>query len=233
MAAEFAITHTACDVEFIAKLGTDLTVVNAARVSFGRASQELNDADKKLIGYLAREQHYSPFRHCMLQLRIKAPEFIMRQLYKHCVGIEATSTHPTKDHAWSEVSGRYKVLTEIYLPQVWHTQHPSAKQCSGEPLEEHQAYVSETMEETMKQLWSTYNSMIELGVAREEARMILPLCFMSEVIWTASLQAVHHFVELRLDPHAQQEIRELAGILDAICTREFPVAYAALSKGRS
>lgn len=224
------VTHTACEVEFLAKLGTDLTVVNAARVSFGRSSEELCDADRKLMGYLAREKHFSPFRHCMIQVRMKAPEFILRQLFKHCVGIEATSTHPTKDHAWSEISGRYKVLNEVYLPTVWHRQHPTARQCSGEEYNDPNLIAAIALESVQK-TWAAYHAMLESGVAREEARMILPLCFMSEVIWTASLQAVHHFVVLREDAHAQREIRELAGLLDAICAREFPVAYAALKTG--
>lgn len=150
-------------------------------------------------------------------------------MYKHVVGCEATSTHPTKDHAWSEISGRYKVLDEVYVPLVWHAQHASAKQCAADPLDPNvQRQASEVMRTALHSVSSAYKAMLALGVAREEARQILPLSFVTEVFWTASLQAVHHFVELRADPHAQTEIRELAGRLDDLCTREFPVAYAAL-----
>lgn len=230
---DFKITHTPCEVEFVGKLGTDLTVVNAARVSFGQTSTELTERDRKLIGFLAREQHYSPFRHCMIQVRIKAPEMTLRQAMKHVVGIEVTSAHPTKDHAWSEISTRYKVMDTVYVPPVWHAQHPSAKQCAAEPLDpdaQHQA--SEVMRSALHSVGSAYKALLALGVAREEARQILPLSFITEVFWTASLQAVHHFVDLRSDPHAQTEIRELAGMLDDLCTREFPVAYAALKAKR-
>ena len=221
----------AAEVELIECMGTDLTVVNAARVSFGTRKSTLDDADVRLLNYLAREQHFSPFRHCHMMLRLKVPEFVARQLYKHVVGIESTSVHPTKDHAWSEVSGRYKVLRQVYLPSVLHTQHPTAKQCASGPLED-------TMNQTClhqmrvhyEQTWNLYENLMASGVAKEEARQILPLSFMTEVIWTASLQAIHHAIRLRQDPHAQTEIRELARLLEIEVQRVFPQAYAALSK---
>ena len=101
-------------VELIGYLGDDLTVVNAARVSFGKEKKELEEKDKILMRYLVDNKHYSPFRHNILQLRISAPEYVLRQLYKHIVGIETSSAYPTKDHAWSELSLRYRPIREYH-----------------------------------------------------------------------------------------------------------------------
>lgn len=229
------ITPVPFEVQFVDKLGNDSRVVDAARVSFGatrfESNHELNDKDVKLIHYLAREKHYSPFRHCMLVLRIKCPEFVARQMYKHCVGIEG-STAPVKDTAWNELSGRYRVLTEVYVPPVWHSQHASAKQCSADPLPElQQNSIREQVYTHHENTWKLYQDLLERGVAKEEARTILPLSFMTEFVWTASLQAVQNFVILRKDPHAQREIQLLAAEIERIATGEFPVAFSALMRG--
>ena len=94
-------------VEVVDSLGSDLTVVNSVRVSFGKRKKKWDKSDEKLVNYLAKHKHYSPFRHLQIQFHIKAPEFVMRQWYKHIVGIETTSNSSTKDHAWNEISGRY------------------------------------------------------------------------------------------------------------------------------
>ncbi len=217
------------EVQLVDHLGTDLTVVNAARVSFQSASEEFTDKDAALVRYLARNKHYSPFRHCMLQFRLKMPEFVARQFYKHVVGAETTSTHPTKDHAWNEQSGRYKAYCELYVPSVWNRQDARARQCSAEAFDADSLGKIDAMYRMqMIQLWKTYQDLMELGVSREQARMVLPMTFMTEVIWTASLQAVQNFVSLRLSEHAQREIRELAEKIDAIARSQFPVAYEAL-----
>ena len=93
-------------IEVVDVLGDDLTPVNAARVSFGGRSKEFTDKDRRLSKFLIKHKHFSPFRHQHVMMIIKAPEFVMRQWYKHVVGIETTSDHPTKDHAWNERSGR-------------------------------------------------------------------------------------------------------------------------------
>ena len=222
------ITNIPCDVEVVGVLGTDLTVVNAARISFNTRKDQLDQADEKLIAYLARNKHYSPFRHCQIQFRIKAPEFVMRQAYKHVVGAEWTSTHPTKDHAWNEMSGRYKVYEEVYVPPVWYGQHKSAKQCSGAALPE-QKVLSDQFVGAVEQITATYTSLVQQGVAKEQARMLLPLNIMTETVWTASLQAIHNFVELPKSPHAQREIRILASTIEQLTTQRFPIAFAALT----
>ena len=118
-------------IEVIDHLGDDLTVVNSARVSFGKRKTMYEDGDRKLVTFLAKNKHYSPFRHMIVQFHIKAPEFVMRQWYKHVVGIETTSSSATKDHAWNEISGRYVVYEEeFYCPSVYRKQSEDNKQAS-------------------------------------------------------------------------------------------------------
>ena len=106
-------------VEVIDTLGDDLTVVNSARVSFGKRKTKWDKSDERLVRYLAKHKHHSPFRHLQIQFHIKAPEFVMRQWYKHVVGIETTSNSSTKDHAWNEISGRYVPVEDFYIPEVF------------------------------------------------------------------------------------------------------------------
>jgi len=115
-------------IEVVDSLGNDLTVVNSARVSFGKRKSVWSAADRRLVKYLAKYKHYSPFRHLQVQFHIKAPEFVMRQWYKHVVGIETSSSHSTKDHAWNEISGRYVPVEDFYTPDVWRKQSEDKKQ---------------------------------------------------------------------------------------------------------
>ena len=123
-------------IEVVDTLGDDLTPVNAARVSFGGRSEEFTDKDRKLSKFLIKHKHHSPFRHQTIQVIIKAPEFVMRQWYKHVVGIETTSSHVTKDHAWNEISGRYVPYDEFYLPTEFRKQSDDNKQASDGLVED-------------------------------------------------------------------------------------------------
>lgn len=127
-------------VTLVEKFGSDLTIANAARVSFGKKVEKFQAAEQRLLNYLARHQHWSPFRHVFLQLHIQCPEFVARQLYKHIVGISVTAGHPTVDHAWNEISGRYVELADVYFQpeKSWRTKPDSAKQGSGGPHESEQ-----------------------------------------------------------------------------------------------
>lgn len=233
-ASTFELDPAECHVEHISTHNSDKMVVDAARVSYGSESASdapLTDKDIRLVNYLALHKHYSPFRHLSLTLRITAPEFVMRQLYKHVVGISATSAYPTVDHAWGEVSMRYRKMGSFYIPRVWNTQHVVSKQCSGDPLDtETQHILTEKYSRFIGETWALYDEFIRLGVSKEQARLMLPLSTCTQVVWTASLQAIHNFVVLRKDPHAQYEIRVLADQIEQIAQREFPVAYAALSQ---
>ena len=196
-------------IEVVDKLGTDLTVVNSARVSFGKRKTSFDKTDRILVQYLADNKHYSPFRHIIVQFHVKAPEFVMRQWYKHVVGIETSSSYPSKDHAWNEISGRYVPVNDFYFPSNWRKQSEDNKQASEGSIA-NQDEANKIFGDTMKALEESYNKLLELGVAKEQARILLPLNQFTEVYWTASFQAIMNFIELRDDTHAQWEIREYA-----------------------
>lgn len=218
------IVHSILDkgeIELIDTLGTDLTVVNSARVSFGNKKTEFDNKDKILMQYLADNKHFSPFRHIQLQFRVKAPEFVLRQWYKHVVGIETSSAYPTKDHAWNEISGRYKPVEEYYYPENWRAQSTDNKQASC-GLVNNQRVADEIFRSTMETILEAYNKLLQQGVAKEQARILLPLNQYTEVYWTASFQAVANFIELRDHEHAQFEIREYAKVISKIVSSVFP-----------
>lgn len=208
-------------VEVVDKLGTDLTVVNSARVSFGKRKTKWDEKDRMLVKYLAENKHYSPFRHLIVQFHIKAPEFVMRQWYKHVVGIETSSSYPTKDHAWNEISGRYVPVNDFYKPEIWRAQSENNKQASEGIIDE-QETAHNLFDITMETIIENYHRLIELGVAKEQARIILPLNQYTEVYWTASFQAITNFIELRDDPHAQWEIRQYAIAIKELLYELYP-----------
>ena len=183
-------------VEVIDSLGTDLTVVNSARVSFGKRHTKYTKGDKHLVKYLAKYKHFSPFRHMMVQFHIKAPEFVMRQWYKHVVGIETTSSSSTKDHAWNEISGRYTPVTDYYIPEVWRKQSQDNKQASeGELNDLQQKRMTHLYERYLLEVERVYETMIQTGMAKEQARVVLPLSQYTEVYWTASFQAIQQYAK--------------------------------------
>ena len=201
-------------IEVVDSLGDDLTPVNAARVSFGGRSDEFTEKDRKLSKFLIKHKHFSPFRHQHVMMIIKAPEFVMRQWYKHVVGIETTSDHPTKDHAWNEISGRYVPYVDFYEPSEYRAQSDDNKQAS-EGLVEHQSKAGWYWREAQKKSVDNYNKLLEMGMAKEQARSILPLTVYTQVWWTASFQAIMNFIELRDEKTAQWEIQQYA-----ICVKE-------------
>ena len=209
------------EVKLVDHMGSDLSVVNAARVSFGGRSDEFTEKDRKLSKFLIKHKHFSPFRHQHLQLIIKAPEFVMRQWYKHVVGIETTSTHVTKDHAWNEISGRYVPYDEFYEPTEFRKQSDDNKQAS-EGLIDKQVEATMMWRETQRKSIETYNELLEMGMAKEQARCILPLTLYTEVYWTASFQAVMNFIELRNEKTSQLEIQEYAKVMLEQMKEVFP-----------
>ena len=210
-------------VEVIDTLGNDLTVVNSARVSFGKRKTKWDKGDERLVRYLAKHKHHSPFRHLQIQFHIKAPEFVMRQWYKHVVGIETTSNSSTKDHAWNEISGRYVPVADFYNPTVWRKQSDDNKQASEGVLDDlQQKRMTQFYNDYMNQVEMTYDRMIEAGMAKEQARIVLPLSQYTLVWWTASFQSVMNFIELRDEPTAQWEIQEYAKAMKKIMFESFP-----------
>ena len=210
-------------IELVDTLGDDLTPVNAARVSFGGRSEEFTNKDKRLSRFLIKHKHFSPFRHQHIMVIVKAPEFVLRQWYKHVVGIETTSSSVTKDHAWNEISGRYIPVQEYYHPNVWRKQSEDNKQASEGVLDDlQQKRMTACYDDYMKQVEMTYDRMIEAGMAKEQARIVLPLSQYTLVWWTASFQSVMNFIELRDEPTAQWEIQEYAKAMKKIMFESFP-----------
>lgn len=214
-------------IEVIDSLGTDSTVVNAARVSFGKKITELEEKDIKLLEYLAKNNHTSPFRHCSVQFHIKAPEFVARQFWKHCVGADYTF----KDTAWNELSGRYVTYSpESWIPSTLRQQSVDKKQGSSIQPIANQDYFIEMYKNANQAAYDVYEAMLKAGVCREQARTILPINIYTEWYWTASLQAIHHFVKLRNESHAQEEIQEYARVMNDLMKDLFPNAWKSLNE---
>lgn len=184
--------------ELLSHFGSDLTITNTARVSYGKQVDEFTDKDIKLINYLVKHGHTSPFRHCSLQFRINCPIYVERQLFKHQVGWAANS-----------ISGRYVDFSDTYTTVTeWRKQSTSSKQGS-EGVIDNQEMASIIEADIIDRCKGAYEKLIELGVSKEQARTILPLNLNTTFIWTGSFQAFIHLCNLRLKPDAQQETREV------------------------
>lgn len=213
-------------------MGGDLAVVNAARVSFNKYVSELKEADIKLIKYLADNKHMSPFRHVQVTLVLQGiPEFILRQLYKHQVGIAYTSGEFREAATvWNEVSGRYVEFDiDFFEPATFREQDPNNRQASKRDLPiRNEDEVRRIYKNCIRIMWDTYQELLSIGVCREQARLVLPLSFKTSVVWTASLEALVHFIKLRDHDGAQVEIQELAKIVHEIVSDLAPVSVKAL-----
>ena len=206
-------------VKLIDSMGSDLTVVNAARVSYDKESKELTDKDIKLINYLAKHNHWSPFSHAYLQFRIKAPIFVARQLAKHQVGL-----------SWNEVSRRYvNSEPEFYTPLSWREKPEDSKQGSGGQASS-QYFPSLYLKDVVELAQTNYKKMIMQGVAPEMARMILPQNTMTEWYWSGSLYAFARVCHLRLDKTAQIEVQEIARNISVLCHVMFSHSWEALDR---
>lgn len=215
-------------VTILDHMGSDLTVVNAARVSFDKESMfewdheelgvKLSDADARLVKYLARHNHWSPFAHTSVQFRVKAPIFVARQLVKHQVG-----------GVWNEVSRRYvDSEPEFYIPAEWRGRPDgSVKQGSGEPVH-HQKLVEAVVKKTTAETLEIYNALLSSGVAPEMARMVLPQNTMTEWYWTGSLMFWTRVCRQRLDAHAQAETQQVALLVSQHMRKLFPVSWDVL-----
>lgn len=209
-------------------LGTDLSVVNAARVSFNKESEEFNERDDRLLSFLLREEHVSPLRHAALTFEVYAPLMVARQWWKHAVG----SAHVEDQTGWNESSRRYITeVEEFYVPSEdkWREAPANSKQGSGEIMPPFvgmkwsvalQLYLNKGVE--------LYNKALEDGVAPEQARLFLPANGLYvRWRWTASLAAVLHYLDQRLDSHAQAEIQAFARAVDQLTEQSFPKTLAA------
>ena len=205
------------NVKLIDYMGNDLTVVNAARVSFSKESNEFKDNDAKLINYLASHNHFTPFTHCSITLREKVPIFVARQRFKHTVGF-----------SYNEVSRRYvDDAPEFFLPKEWRGRADNKKQgSSNKKIAVNPVMLKDYHASCLKQ----YKVLLGLGVAPEQARMVLPQSMYTEYYVTGSLAAFARAFKLRSHGDAQAEIRELADGWDSIIADLFPHSWEALTK---
>jgi thymidylate synthase (FAD) len=205
-------------VELLEVMGNDLTVVNAARVSFNKESTELVEADAKLIRYLAKHKHVTPFFHPQIRMRIKMPIFVAREWYRHQIGF-----------ARNEVSRRYVDFEpEVYTPVELRARDPKLKQGSKPESVEDNDRVAAAMKKSLLVAVESYNGLLEANVAPEVARMVLPQSMYTEFIETGSLAAYARLCALRLDPTAQKEIQQYAEAVSELLKDKFPVSWAAL-----
>jgi thymidylate synthase (FAD) len=221
---------------YIDHCGSDLNVVNAARVSFGKESEPvewqyidlgkvngdlvavLNEKDQKLIHYLAKHEHYSPFGHCFASFHVKAPIFVARQLVKH------------KFLRWNEISRRYvDDEPEFYVPDVWRGRSKDKKQGSEGVVDISLNAWNDPADVALIDL-STYKNLLYLGVAPEQARMVLPQSTMTEWYWSGSLDAFADMCNLRLKPDAQYETRLVAEQISDVMRKIWPISWEALMK---
>lgn len=212
-------------------MGDDTTIANAARVSFDRRTEELDEKDERLIAFLAREGHDSPFRHATLQFEVYAPLMIARQWWKYCVG---------SDHvmdAWNESSRRYITENEeFYVPNAdeWRSYPDNVKQGSGEPIDRRVGnWFTHMLETQIAMGEASYKEALDNGIAPEQARLFLPAYGMYvRWYWTASLQSVAHLIEQRTADDAQYEFRRYAEAVEELTYEKFPVSLVELTKER-
>jgi len=205
-------------VQLVDVMGNDLTVVNSARVSFASHKAEFEDKDEKLIQYLAKHNHWTPFAHPQITLRIKAPISIRTQFFKHKQGFVE-----------NEVSRRYVTFEpEFYIPKWRSSPSGGAKQGSGDFIQD-ATFLTHAYADAVENTMNVYLSLIEMGVAPEQARFALPQGMYTEWYWTGSLAAYARFYKQRIDDHAQWEIRQYAEGVGEIIKPHFPVSWEQLT----
>jgi len=211
-------------VAYEAHMGDDLMVVNAARVSFSKRSRQFTESDERLLNYLARHRHWTPFAHPQITLTIKAPIFVRTQLFKHKVGLVE-----------NEVSRRYVTDSPSFYIPNWRTKPTGgAKQGSDDFLSHAGARedADRLMSDLIHQATKTYEALLEMGIAGEQARAALPQAAMTEWWWTGSLSAFARVVRQRSDQHAQWETREVAQAISDIIAPRYPMSWRALMESR-
>lgn len=196
-------------IELLDYFGGDINHANVARVSYAKEAKNYShELNERLIKFLVKHKHTSPFRHSTLQFRVKCPIYVERQIFKHQVGISVNS-----------ISGRYVDFSDTYHEiKEWRTQSKSSKQGSGEPLSNSDNHKCLKIQENIIQSAKhAYDDLIKLGVSKEQARTILPLSLQTEFIWTGSFLAFIHLCDLRLKSDTQKETRDLVkSMLDEV-----------------
>lgn len=210
-------------VELLEVFGDDLTVVNAARVSFDKTSTEMSLKDEKLIAYLAKHNHTSPFFHPQARFRLKMPIFIAREWFRHQIGF-----------ARNEVSRRYvDTDPEFWLPTSLRQRDANKKQGSKQEQIQYNGHCLAHIRATNEKSLETYKYLLGHGVCPEQARAVLPQSMLTEFIETGSLAAYARLYNLRTDPSAQKEIQELAEQIGFLLAEKFPISWQALTQPSS
>lgn len=210
-------------VELLDAMGDDLAIVNDAKQSYDRHSQHFGEKEQGLLSFLLTNNHTSPLRGSVLRFHVKAPLFIARQWWKHVVAC----TYVDDQLGWNEKSFRYCQAkdNEYYAPLVFRTQSTNNKQASnGEIDAQHKA--SALYSRAVGIAVESYVNLIEMGVAKEQARAVLPACLYTSFTWTCSLQALLHFIALRQEDGAQYEIQQYAKALTELAASRFPHVFA-------
>jgi thymidylate synthase (FAD) len=199
-------------------LASDLAVVNGARVSFNQTAQEMSDRDAGLIRFLVRERHGSPFEHGYFRFLVKAPLFVVREHHRHRAG-----------HSYNEWSGRYsKMEAEFYVPDYVRTQVGKPGSYSFEPVSDETRETARTeILANAERAFEAYERMLELGVAKEVARAVLPLSTYTKYYWSCNPRSLMHFCGLRNHENAQFEIRHYAAAAESFLERLMPVTHTA------
>ena len=217
-------------IELINSMGNDLDIVNDARASYDKVSEEWTEKDEKLLRYLINHEHWSPFRGVVFKFRVKAPLYICRQWWKHVIA----SNHNDEQLGWNEQSFRYVDMSDkadFYVPSGFRKQDKKNKQSStGEFNTEEQKILYESYADSVTESFINYQLMITQGVCREQARGVLPTSIYTTWVWTTSLQALVNFLQLRLGKGAQDEITAYAKCLVNVVKDVTPYTYKYLLK---
>lgn len=225
-------------VRLVDHMGSDLSVVNAARVSFDKRVDTFTASDEKLVRFLAKHNHWSPFAHPQLQFEIKCPMMVKNQWIKHRIGMTYLTDEDAEawdNEGWNEQSMRYVEPTDFYVPAqgAWRAAPKNKKQGSGEnlPWREY-GWGTNYLKNTIENSIEIYKHALDAGVAPEQARLHLPMYAMyTSFYWTTSLYGVARFLQLREKGDSQYEIRQFANAVDAIARPLFPVSFDALLEG--
>ena len=208
------------DVKYVDHMGTDLTIVNSARISMHKRSDKLSDKDEHLIDFLAKNQHMTPFEHNTLTVIVECPLYIRSQIHRH------------RTFSYNEISRRYTSdWIEFYIPEKLGKQDKSNKQgTSGEFSEDDEKMLLHVIKQHSLGSMRVYELLLDEGVSKEIARVVLPVNLMTKFYMTGNLRNWMHFIGLRLDPHAQLESRMIAQKVLDILMLKFPVATTVLKK---
>lgn len=218
----YGLSYAGSFVNLDASMADDLSVVNSARVSFGKRKEALDEADKGLINFLMRERHGTPFEHNAFRFHVRCPIFVAREWFRHRIG------------SFNEFSGRYSEMpSEAYLPpeSYWRTQTGKPGAYTFEPVDaETAAEAQQILAEAYDAAFTAYTRLGELGIAKELARLAIPVATYTEFYWTVNARALMNFLSLRTHEAAQREIRELALEVEKFFAGEMPITYEAWIK---